>query len=225
MNPKSTTKHNLLALKQLSDNLTSYFKVGSWWPSLSKDEIIIGAVLTQNTTWKNVERSLENLKVNNLLELKKLSKINKNKLTELIKPSGFYTQKSQTLIDICKLIEQHASLQKFFELPLSKSRKELLSIKGVGPETADSILLYSGNKPIFVVDNYTRRITKRFLGLGKELTYGELQESVHLITKSVNKYKELHGSFVELAKKHCKKEPLCDNCPINKSCSYFTKSN
>ncbi len=221
MNSKSTTKHNLLALKQLSDNLTSYFKVGSWWPGLSKDEIIIGAVLTQNTSWKNVKLSLDTLKENNLLEIKKFSNINKKYLMKLIKSSGFYKQKSQTLIDLSKLIERYPTLNEFFKSPISKTREELLSIKGIGPETADSILLYAGDKSIFVVDNYTKRITKRVLGLDKELSYDELQESIHMLTKSVKKYKALHGGFVELAKEYCKKEPICIKCPIKKYCVYF----
>ncbi|MEM0200966.1 MAG: hypothetical protein QXD23_01005, partial [Candidatus Micrarchaeaceae archaeon] len=114
MNLKPTKNSKTISLKQLSNNLISYFKVGSWWPGITKDEIIIGAVLTQNTSWKNVESSLNNLKKNNLINIKKLYSLNQNYLIELIKPSGFYKQKSHTLIELSKHINKYHSLDNFF---------------------------------------------------------------------------------------------------------------
>jgi endonuclease-3 related protein len=167
-----------LSCWQISEVLKKYFFLlkrygfpGEWpWfnegKKSTKEEIIIGSVLTQNTNWRNVEKALDNLRkkrLNNLLSIYKLGKNNLNYLKELIKPAGFYNQKAETLFALSKLlIEKYKNWQNFFKLPLEKSCKKLLKIKRIGKETADTILLYAGYKPIFVIDNYTILFAKKF---------------------------------------------------------------
>lgn len=212
-----------ISFVKLHELLKKHFNVGSWWPSSSQDEVLIGAVLTQNTNWNNVEKSLFNLSKNNLLSIENLSKSKIEIIQESIKSSGFYHQKAKYLKNIStNILENYGSLELFLKLDTEKLRKILLSFNGIGPETADSILLYCGNKPSFVVDNYTKRITQRVFGLTKLPSYSFIQNAVHReITPNVKIYKELHGELVELAKNYCKKKPLCSACPLNNFCSYL----
>ncbi len=214
------------SFKLLHNTLDKNFNLGSWWPGTTKDEIFIGAILTQNTNWKNVEKALSNLKEKNLLSLNFISNCNIIELENAIRPSGFYHQKAIRLKKASfYIISKYGSLDSFFKKDVAQLRKELLSLNGIGQETADSILLYCGNKPIFVIDAYTKRIAKRVFGYDDNLTYEELQRTVHKeITPNTKEYKKFHGEFVELAKKNCKKEPICINCPIKKYCVYFSSN-
>ncbi len=205
-----------------------YEEFGSqkWWPTTlegslhptyhgkrinekQRFEIIVGAILTQNTSWKNVENAIYNLNKNKLLDLSKIKNISQKKLASLIKPAGYYNQKSERL----KIAAD------FFSKNKNPAREQLLEVKGIGPETADSILLYAFNKPYFVVDAYTKRIFSR-LGFCKDnCKYNELQELFHKsLPKDAKLYNEFHALLVELAKKHCTKKPGCADCPINSFC-------
>ena len=212
-----------LSFKQLHNILDENFNFNSWWPGTTKDEIFIGAILTQNTNWKNVEKALYTLKEKNLLSLNLISKCNLSELELAIKSSGFYHQKALCLKNAaCYIITNYGSLDNFFMKDLQDLRKELLALKGIGQETADSILLYCGDKPIFVIDAYTKRIVKRIFGHASELEYEELQDTIQKeIKPDAKEYKKFHGELVELAKNNCKKEPICANCPIRKNCAYF----
>ncbi|MGC8479401.1 MAG: endonuclease III domain-containing protein [Candidatus Micrarchaeia archaeon] len=212
-----------ISFKKLHKILDTKFNFDSWWPGDTKDEIFIGAILTQNTNWKNVEKAVFNLKEKGLLSLTLISKCNLKELEHAIKPSGFYHQKALRLKNSASyIITNYTSLDNFFMKDTQLLRKELLSLNGIGPETADSILLYCANKPIFVIDAYTKRITKRVFGNNEELTYEDLQSIIHNeITPNAKEYKKFHGELVELAKTNCKKEPTCTNCPINQYCIYF----
>jgi len=217
-----------------------YKKFGdlNWWPidknyhektgSDPRFEIIVGAILTQNTNWPNVEKALENLKSENMLDLKKISETKIEYLKKLIKPSGFYNQKAKRLKSLSKYLKNNyeCNLNEFFRNDLQKIRKELLSLNGIGAETADSILLYAGNLPIFVVDAYTKRICER-LPIYTDLTYNEIQnyfQNELLKTYNINEitkiYNELHALIVNLAKKYCKKKPNCINCLLRKNCNF-----
>lgn len=195
-----------------------YKKYGkqNWWPTKSKNkqfEIIIGTILTQNTSWSNVEKVINNLIKNNVLNAEKIIKINKNKLASLIRSSGYYNQKAERLKIIAK----------FFLKNKDPSREELLNLKGVGKETADSILLYAYNKPYFVVDAYTKRIMNR-IGF-KENEYDELQELFHKNLKRDYKlFNEYHALIVKLAKENCKKNPACINCCLKEKCEFSLKN-
>ena len=194
----------------------------NWWPAETRDEVIIGAILTQNTNWSNVEKALLNLRNRNFLNLKKLSKINQNRLAELIRPSGFYNQKARRLAAFSSYVyKNYGSLDDFFRKDMLSLREELLSLEGIGMETADSILLYAADKPIFVIDAYTKRITSRMLGLLSEPGYLELQSFISSAIKcDLETYKEFHAQFVQLAKENCRKKPICKSCPILNLCEY-----
>lgn len=180
-------------------------------------EIILGAVLTQNTNWNNVEKAIFNLNKAKVLSAEKINKIQIEKLAELIMPAGYYNQKAGTL----KRMADYFLKTKLKEKNIEKLRKELLSIKGIGPETADSIILYAAELPIFVIDAYTKRIASR-LGICKEnIKYDDLQALFH---KSLNPntklFNNFHAVLVEHAKVHCKKKPVCEKCPFLGRCSY-----
>lgn len=216
-------------------------KYGSlnWWPvdrehheknkSDSRFEVIVGAILTQNTAWSNVEKALSNLKKNNMLDIEKILKIDIDKLQEIIKPSGFFNQKANRLKIISKYFYENynSNLDNFFNRTVKVIRDELLQINGIGPETADSILLYAGGKPVFVVDSYTKRLCKR-LALEINYSYEDIQSYFECdLSKKyceddlIKIYNELHAMIVILSKEYCKKKnPLCDICPIKTNCSY-----
>lgn len=199
-------------IRQIYYKLYKEFGPQHWWPVTSDNtrfEIIIGAILTQNTAWKNVERAIFNLNKNKLIDVNKIIKINKNELAQLIKPAGYYNQKAERLKIVAEFIKNHKN----------PTREELLAVKGIGPETADSILLYAFDKPYFVIDAYTKRIFSR-LGLCKEnATYTELQELFHKnLKRDAKLFNEYHALLVELGKNCCKKKPECMKCPIKKFC-------
>ncbi len=191
-------------------------------------EIMVGAILTQNTAWKNVEKALKALLEKDCLDMECLAKIEKPKLAELIRPAGYYNQKAERLQGLARyLLENWGSLDAFFNRPTLEIREELLSLKGIGKETADSILLYAGKKPIFVVDAYTRRIFFR-LGLipREDLDYDKIRVMVEDEFSKLSEenrrrlFNEFHALLVEHAKKHCKKSPYCEGCPLSKDCNY-----
>lgn len=215
-----------------------YKKFGdlNWWPmdkeyhkkngSDPRFEVIVGAILTQNTAWSNVEKALTNLKSKNILDMKKIVNIDMNSLQNMIRPSGFFNQKADRVKNMTLYLQENynGNLNNFFNRDLYAIREELISLNGIGPETADSILLYAGNLPIFVVDAYTKRICKR-LPLDTNISYDEIQQyfQKNLCKKYTEKqitqvYNELHAQIVILAKNYCKKKPACINCPLKDSC-------
>ena len=189
-----------------------------WWPGETKLEIIIGAILTQNTAWGNVEKAIKNLKKEKVLKVKKLSQISEERLARLIKPAGYYNIKSKRIKNFLKFLNSvySGSINKLFKTELNKLRKELLDINGIGPETADSMLLYAGEKPVFVVDSYTKRIFSRHSLVAEDAEYEEVQRFfMKNLSRSVKLFNEYHALIVELGKNLCKtKKPLCSKCPI-----------
>ena len=170
----------------------------NWWPADSQYEVIVGALLTQNTNWKNVEKAIQNLKREKVLTPKKILNLNLNKLKTLIRPAGFFNQKAPRL----KLLTKKYLELKNEKLSLEKLRKEFLSVKGVGKETADSILLYAFNKPIFVIDAYTKRFCK-FYSLFEGKDYDEYRELFeNNLPKSHKIYNEFHALIVEWGKRN-----------------------
>ena len=210
------------------NKLLNAFGPQNWWPikgeykqkNLSEAdrlEVCIGAILTQNTSWKNVEQALDNLHKNRLIDLKKLANIKESALADLIKCSGYYRQKAKKLRIFAKHALESGSLNDFFEK--KNLRDELLSVWGIGPETADSIMLYAAEKPIFVIDAYTKRIMSRFGVCKSDVDYHVLQGYFHKrLPRDEKLFNEYHALFVELAKRNCKKVPVCSSCPIKKSC-------
>jgi endonuclease-3 related protein len=224
--------------KNLYEVLLDTFGHQHWWPidrkyhqrqhSDPRFEIIIGAILTQNTAWTNVEKALENLKKQNTFTIHTMTHVEEKNLKTMIQPSGFFNQKGQRLKFFASYLEKkyNGDLQMFFSRDTSEIRHELLSLSGIGPETADSILLYAGNHPVFVVDAYTRRICHRFPFHVASDSYDDIQQFFENELKSIvpekeliPTYKEFHALLVELAKQYCgKKKPSCGTCPLNRLC-------
>lgn len=196
-----------MKIKQLFNYIDSEYKTNNWWPHESRFEIVVGAVLTQNTNWNNVEKAINNLKAHGLMNSQKIINASNKEIEKLIKPSGYYVQKTKTLKRLCIALKNKKIL-----------RNELLNVKGIGPETADSILLYAFDKPEFVVDVYTKRLFSR-LDIIKSNKYDEIKKMVEKSLKgSAEDYKRFHGAIVEHSKKVCKKSAKCNNCFLQKKC-------
>jgi endonuclease-3 related protein len=205
--------------KRIYDILYQGFGPQNWWPVTSKNkkfEIILGTILTQNTSWKNVEKAIANLKKADLIDPKKIAKASKRTIARLIKPSGYFNQKAERLKIISDFLLQNKNLEK---QSIKVMREKLLAVKGIGPETADSIILYAFNKPSFVIDSYTKRIFSRIGLCDSDIDYHNLQKKFHdALPKKTILYNEYHALIVELAKSSCSKKPVCDKCPVVKLC-------
>lgn len=205
-------------LLKIYKSLYDYFGPLNWWPGATPFEVMVGAILTQNTSWSNVEKAINNLKKENLLEPRKLYRINQEELAQLIKPSGYYNIKARRLKNFINLFinDFEGSTEKMFSGDGRKLRKKLLNVNGIGPETADSILLYAGRKPFFVVDAYTKRIFSRHKLISKDSTYYEIQEFfIKNLDKDVKLFNEFHAQIVMLGKTICtSRNPDCAKCPI-----------
>jgi len=207
-------------LMELFDALLKRYGALHWWPADTPFEVCVGAIFTQNTNWGNVERAIANLKREGLLSIEALWEIDQQRLAELIRPSGFFNIKSARLKDFLGwLLERHGSLEAMFAGDWRVLREELVAVRGIGPETCDSILLYAGGKPSFVVDAYTRRLFSR-LGLVRETDNYEQVRSLfmNLLPPDSELFNEYHALIVEHCKRHCRKKPLCDNCPLRGLC-------
>ncbi len=205
-------------LKEIYEKLLNYFGPQNWWSAKDPFEICVGAILTQNTNWGNVEKALNNLKKFSLLDPLKLYYLEVDKLSQIIKPCGFHNLKAKRLKAFVKfLIEEYqGELEKMFLEKQELLRNKLLGIKGLGKETVDSILLYAGNLPFFVVDAYTYRILSRHHLISEEITYDELQNLfMENLPEDVKLYQEYHALLVICGKVFCKnKNPNCNNCPL-----------
>ncbi len=212
-------------LLSLYSKLRSHFGFLNWWPAKSNDEMAIGAILTQNTSWKNVEKAIARLEANRMLSLKAIAEAKLSKVERAIRSSGFFRQKAKRLKSFSTyIVSNYGGIDSFFKRS-KEPRKELLSIGGIGKETADSMLLYAGNRPIFVIDAYTRRVLSRVFGIDAErMGYEEVQRIFDVLPASIDLYKDFHAQFVELAKNYCRKKPLCSKCPVRSMCKYASKA-
>jgi endonuclease III related protein len=209
-----TTRQRLLKIFNI---LLADFGKRNWWPAETQLEVIIGAILTQTTSWKNVEKAIENIKREKILDIEKLYKIDIGTLGEIIKPVGFFNIKSRRLKNFINMLHDdfNGSIDNLSIMPAQELRKLLLSIEGIGYETADSILLYALNKPVFVVDAYTKRFLKNHNLTNGEGNYNDVQryfmKNLPLDTYIFN---EFHALIVCLCQSYCKKGPICDECPL-----------
>jgi len=218
----------------------------NWWPARSRFEVVVGAYLTQNTNWSNVEKAMANLRRARRLSVSAMRQIPLDELETLVRPSGYFRQKARNLkVFIAFLDRQYSgSLTRMFAQPTEKLRAELLELNGVGPETADSILLYAGNHPVFVVDAYTRRVLLRHGIIGQKTTYEEIRTMIeHAVSNSAAEslsvknpasdprhpvsrmsssarselaqhYNELHALIVRVGNHYCRTKPRCEGCPL-----------
>lgn len=205
-------------IRRFYDELHKKYGPQGWWPGDSTLECIVGAILTQSTSWKNVEKAITNLKNAGLLTVERLGLVTPEELAALVRPSGYYNQKAVKIKNFISFLsaDYGGSLEEMFAEDKVVLREKLLSIKGIGPETADSILLYAGGMPVFVVDAYTWRVLSRHGIVPAETTYAEMQE---VFTGSLDEdaglYNEYHALIVRLGKEHCRKSsPVCEGCPL-----------
>lgn len=219
-------------LKEIYKALLESYGYQGWWPLFNEKtgkieyhpgdysypkndaqrfEICQGAILTQNTLWKNAAKSIENLRKNNFLDKDKLHSLDTKKLANLIKSSGYNNQKSRKIKELINFLNSNKAI----------NRENLLSVWGIGRETADSILLYAHKEPFFVIDNYTKRIFLRFGLFNDNLSYDAMQEIFHEnLNHDYKMFNEYHALLVEHGKRFCRKIPLCKSCPLKKHCNY-----
>jgi len=205
-------------LHDLYKRLYDHFGPQDWWPGDSPFEIMVGAILTQNTNWKNVEKSIDNLKRAGVLSLPAMSDLSQALLAEYIRPAGYYNIKAGRLQNFFSLINEQwdGDLDFFLQQPASVLREQLLSVKGIGPETADSMVLYAAEKPTFVVDTYTHRILSRHNIIDESFDYHEIQEMfLDNLNEDTCLFNEYHALIVQVGKDFCKKtKPVCAHCPL-----------
>lgn len=195
-----------------------------WWPAKTRFEVIVGAILTQNVSWKNVKLAISNLKKSGLLNLEAMLQADRQVIVELVRSSRYYNQKAERLQDFCRFIKQNygGSLDRMFDQETEDLRLELLSLKGIGKETADSILLYAGRKPTFVSDAYTKRFLHRFGLLDGDPGYDEIRGYfMSGLPKDVYLYNEFHALIDHHSYLVCKAKPDCSQCQIKKAGSYY----
>jgi endonuclease-3 related protein len=207
-----------LNLNSLYSKLFSYFGPQYWWPAKTSFEVVVGAILTQNTNWLNVEKAIKNLKDKKLLTPGKLHRLAQKKLSPFIKPTGYYNIKAKRLKEFLNFLF-HSYQGSMIKLSLADTqilRQQLLKVNGIGPETADSILLYALNKPVFVIDAYTKRILLRHRFIKEDFGYEEIQNLfMKSLKKDIKLFNEYHALLVKLGKEYClKNKPKCNICPF-----------
>jgi len=206
------------ALMEMYNLLYTALGPQNWWPAETELEMMAGAILTQNTNWSNVEKAIENLKAKDLLSVRELVDIPFLHLAEQIKPAGYYNIKAKRLKNLITFIQDkyNGDIRTLFSLDIQILRQELMSVRGVGMETADSIILYGAGKPIFVVDTYTYRILNRHGIIKEEADYNELQSLfMNHLPHDAGLFKEFHALIVKTGKEFCRKKPLCPLCPLD----------
>jgi len=193
-----------------------------WWPADTPFEMMLGAILTQNTNWLNVEKAIANLKAADALDAQPILSMDESRLRELIRPSGFFNQKAARLRLFSAFYLKHGGESGLKKLP--DPRHSLLSLNGIGPETADSMLLYALHIPVFVVDAYTKRIFTRIGLLPEGVNYTTTQDWFHnQLKKDTQLFNEYHALIVQHAKQHCRVKPLCDTCTLQTCCIWPRK--
>lgn len=198
--------------------LYAHFGPQHWWPGRTRLEVCVGAILTQHTAWTNVERAISQLKQEKALSLRALRETRSATLAKWIRPTGYYRQKARRLKAFVQLVDREAggSLTRLFRLDTLRLRALLLSVKGIGPETADSMLLYAGPRPVFVVDTYTRRMLLRHGWVPRAATYDETAERFcATLPRRAALFNEYHALLVALGKQYCRSRPRCEGCPLS----------
>ncbi len=206
----------MASVMEVYEALMDHFGPQEWWPAESTFEMLVGAILTQNVSWRNVEVALENLKNHGVLDPERMQGMEQRELEILIRPTGFYRQKAERLKALSQAVLEQGGVVSF--LKQEDLRNKLLGIKGIGPETADSMILYGAGEPTFVVDAYTTRITARVFGV--EADYHTIKAFFEEdLPRDPVIYGEYHALLVVLGKRHCKKsKPVCEGCPICHLC-------
>ena len=207
-------------LEEYYDSLSAAFGPQHWWPGKTQFEVVVGAILTQNTSWTNVERAIANLRGAGLLSATSIEKVPLRTLERQIRCSGYFRQKARKLKAFCEFLhtEHRGSLKRMFATPTPILREKLLGVFGIGLETADSILLYAGLHPVFVVDAYTKRILSRHGWVSGNAPYEEVRVLFERrFPGDVKRFNEFHALIVNTGKQFCRKsDPLCSQCPLER---------
>lgn len=209
-------------LREMYAALLTAYGPRNWWPAETAFEIILGAFLTQATAWRSVERSIANLRAAGLLTVEGIRNVSEESLREAIRPSGFVMRKAASIKAFVRFLDEHygGSLEMMATQPTAPLRSQLLTLPGVGPETADAILLYALGHPVFVVDEYMRRVATRHELVAANARYAELQSLGDAAVASstpketAGHANELHALIVEVGKCHCGTTPRCEDCPL-----------
>ena len=209
------------SLKKTFERLLSHYGPQHWWPADSPFEVMVGAVLTQNTAWSNVARAISNLKEDGRLAPEAIVGLSDAALAELIRPAGYFNVKARRLKNFCQWYLDQGGYDVLSSLETPNLRKRLLSVNGIGPETADDMLLYAINRPVFVVDAYTRRLFSRLGNVNGDEDYEELRKMFEKkIGPDVPKYNEYHALIVRHAKEICRTVPRCNDCCLAHHCRF-----
>jgi endonuclease-3 related protein len=210
-----------LSLREIFERLLKRFGPRNWWPAETPFEVCVGAILTQNTAWSNVEKAISALKRSGVMTAEALHSCDPECLAQLIHPAGYFNLKSRRLKDFTSWLslEHQGSLERMFAGDWHVLRAELLRVRGIGPETADSILLYAGAKPSFVVDAYTRRLFLRLGMVPESAGYDHIRDLFMTgLPEDVPLFNEYHSLIVEQCKRFCRAKPLCSGCPLSDCC-------
>ncbi len=193
-----------------------------WWPGDGVFEIMVGAVLTQNTAWTNVELAIANLRRASRLSPEAIHETREAELAELLRPSGYFNLKAQRLGALCEFLLGSGGIEALAERSTASLRADLLRVKGIGPETADDILLYALERPVFVIDAYTRRLLSRLGMIRGDEAYEALRAGVEAVFPGeTQRLNEFHALIVQQAKRHCRRQPACVGCPLAVGCALF----
>lgn len=211
-----------MTLRQAYAALYRAYGPQHWWPGDTPFEVMVGAVLTQNTAWSNVEKAIANLKAHDALDPAAITQTPGHTLAAWLKPSGYFNIKARRLKNFCAWYQAAGGLPVLRRLDTATLRRELLSVNGVGPETADDILLYAFQRPVFVIDAYTRRLFSRLQFIAGEESYEELrhycEEGLGRAVEKVALFNEYHALIVTHAKNVCRTKPLCAACCLRRRC-------
>lgn len=206
-------------LRRIFDTLHAAFGDQHWWPADSDYEVMVGAVLTQNTAWRNVERAIANLRREDLLEPAAVMALPEEQLAEQIRPAGYFNIKARRLRNLTAALLDDGGVDAWWHWETDALRRRLLQVNGVGEETADSILLYVFRRPVFVVDAYTRRIFTRLDLLVGDEAYGTIAERFHAgLPGDSGLFNEYHALIVRLGNRICRPRPRCGECPLRNDC-------
>lgn len=215
-----------MTFKQVYKKLFNHYGPQYWWPGDTPFEIMVGAILTQNTAWTNVERAITNLKANDCLTPAAILAAPIEKLAQWLQPSGYFNIKAKRLRNYCQWYVDAGQFSKLKTWDTKTLRKQLLGVNGVGPETADDILLYAFERPIFVIDAYTRRLFSRLQLADVEMGYEDLRRLFEgKLTTDAALFNEYHALIVRHAKEVCKKRPSCEVCCLSVTCVSSCASN
>ena len=204
------------------ERLFRHYGSRDWWPGDTVFEVMVGAILTQNTAWTNVVKAIDNLKAANCLNAESINALSQDKLARLIRPSGYYNIKARRLQAYCRWYVEQGGFDSINTMSTDVMRETILGVYGVGPETADDIVLYAFNRPVFVIDAYTRRIFSRLGLVDGSKKYEELRQYFEgSLPAEPALFNEYHALIVIHGKDYCRKKPLCGECPLAMDCNYF----